>query len=114
MLQSILVMAAISLYFIVQAMVMIRWLPEAFRKLKARDASFEIPFGPAVLWALFSFFVLLSYRDALIDQPCWITCGMNPELVVVLRFIGLYGVINAIPILLIWIAWQQHQVKKIK
>lgn len=112
MLVPILVMAAIFLYFFIQAIHVLKWLPGAYRQLKAGDTTCVIPFGPATLWALFSLVMLLSSLDALRDQPCWITCGLDSDVALMIRFIIQYLILNAIPILLIGMAWWKYRINQ--
>jgi hypothetical protein len=110
MLQVFLAITAIYLYFFIKAIRLLMWIPGAIRKLKKGDTTFTVPFMDVILWALFSFFLLLSSLDALKDQPCWILCDLDANVRLVIRFIALYGILNVFLFALIGMALWQHRI----
>ncbi len=112
MLESFLAIGVIYVYFLIQAIRLFLWFPKAFHQLKRGETSFSIPFTNAVLWALFSFVVLINSLDALRDQPCWILCDLDANVRLVIRFITVYGISNVFLFILIGIAFWQNRINQ--
>jgi hypothetical protein len=112
MLESFLLITAIYLYFFIQAIRLLMWIPGAIRKLKKGETSFSIPFMNAILWAIFSFLLLLNSLDALRDQPCWFLCELDSNTSLLMRLIALYLVANTFLFVLIGLAVWRDRISK--